>query len=280
MTNFKQLLIKNDVFLFCFVVFAALTTAWAMLMPFDASDSLIHSKYIWGALYQVIAFIGGVYGLVMSRKWGGWKSFLGRSVMLFSLGLIFQCVGQSVYSYYNLVAHIEAPYPSLGDLGYFGSVIFYILGVLALARVSGVRISMKSFNEKFQAILLPLILLVSSYFIFLQGYEFDWSNKLKVFLDFGYPLGQAFYVSIAILTLILSRKFLGGFLKKPIWIFLLALIVQYISDFNFLFQANNGTWKVAGYGDFLYMFSYLCMATSIIYLTQVFGHIKDQNPQQ
>ncbi len=119
-----------------------------------------------------------------------------------------------------------------------------------------------------------MVLLVLSYFIFLQGYQFDFSNKIKIFLDFGYPLGQAFYVSIAILILIMSRKFLGGLMKLPIILFLFALIVQYASDFNFLYSANNNTWHVGGIGDFLYMFSYLCMTMSIVFVIQTFKHIE------
>ena len=276
MNNRTDTLINNPVFIFCTFAFVILGAWWFSLRPLNTSDGLLHGKYIWGSCYQIIAFVGGIYGLIKAQKWGGFKSFLGRSIMFFSLGLLFQCIGQSVYSYYNLVAHIEAPYPSLGDLGYFGSVIFYILGVLSLVRVAGGKVSFKSMGNKFLAVLLPLILLVGSYLVFLQGYSFDWTNKLKIFLDFGYPLGQAFYVSIAILTLSIAQRFLGGLMKTPIILFLIALIVQYASDFNFLFQANKGTWYVGGIGDFLYMFSYLCMAIAIIFVGQVFEHIQDQ----
>ncbi len=265
----------SSVFVLALVLFVIMTIAWYFLQLFNNIDSLLPHKYVWGSLYQIIALIGGLYGIVQSKKWGGSKSTLGRSILFFSLGLIFQCVGQTVYSYYNLFAHIEAPYPSLGDVGYFGSVIWYIAGALSLAHVAGVRVSLKSFASKFQALLIPLVLLGASYYIFLQGYEFDWTNKLKIFLDFGYPLGQAFYVSVAVLTLVLSRKFLGGLLRLPIVLFIVALIVQYLSDFNFLFQVNRGNWFVGGAGDLLYMVAYLCMTVSIIFINQTFRHIQD-----
>ena len=135
MQNRLKFLLKEPVFILSVSIFIVLVGWWYYLQPFNLSDSLLHSKYIWGSLYQILALIGGIYGIFQSKKWGGINSFLGRSILLFSLGLIFQCIGQSVYSYYNLYAQVEAPYPSLGDFGYFGSVILYILGVLSLSLI-------------------------------------------------------------------------------------------------------------------------------------------------
>ncbi len=271
----KNFSIKNVLINVAVAFFVALTIWWFLLHPFSGDDSLVHSKYIWGSCYQIIAIWGGICGLFISRSFGGFKSFLGKSIIFFSLGLLFQSLGQSFYSYYNLFAGVQAPYPSFGDVGFFGSIILYVFGVLYLARVSGVKVSLKSFHNKLQAVAIPLLMLFLSYVIFLKDYTFDWSAKLKIFLDLGYPLGQAFYLSLAILTLILSRNVLGGIMKKPVMLFLFALIMQYISDFNFLYQANHQTWLVGGYGDFLYMFSYLLMALSIIQIGYVLKKIRD-----
>ena len=125
------------------------------------------------------------------------------------------------------------------------------------------------------AVVLPLLMLIISYSTFLVGYQFDWSQPLTIFLDFGYPLGQAVYVSIAILVLLVSRQFLGGMMRKPVLLVLFALIVQYICDSNFLFQANRGTWYAGGPGDYLYAVSYFVMSVSLIYIAMCFKKIKD-----
>ena len=114
-----------------------------------------------------------------------------------------------------------------------------------------------------------------SYSFFLRDYQFDWSNKLKVFLDFGYPFGQAIYVSIAIMALILCKNVLGGIMKKPLTFMLLALVVQYFCDFMFLYQANAGTWYVGGVNDYMYFVSYFLMTISLIYIGGMFDHIKE-----
>jgi len=262
-------------------LFIILTVWWLLLKPFQATDleSITHERYIWGSLYQLIALWGAICGFVISKSWGGTKSVMGRSIIAFSTGLLLQVFGQSFYSYYNLFSQIEAPYPSLGDIGYFGSIFAYIYGVLMLARASGVKVSLKSYANQAKALLIPLILLLFTYIFFLRGYEFDWTDKLKVILDFGYPLGQAFYVSLAILTYFLSRNILGGKMRQPIFYILLALIVQYCSDFNFLYQANQETWYVGGYGDFFYMFSYLIMTMSLIYIEITLRRISDSSAQ-
>lgn len=258
-----------------FALFGVLAIWWLILNPLSTDPSLDHMKYIWGSSYQLIAIWGGVLGIFISQSYGGIKSLLGKSILFFSLGLLFQAFGQSVYSYYNLFANIQAPYPSLGDIGFFGSIIMYIIGALALAKVSGVTFSLKSSTQKIQAFLIPIVMLALSYYLFLKDYTFDFTDKLKIFLDFGYPLGQAFYVAIAILALIFSRKVLGGMMKRPILLFLFSLVLQYICDFNFLFQANNGTWYVGGYGDFLYMASYLLMSLSIIKIGYTLKNIRE-----
>ncbi len=249
------------------IIFFAIVTVWWLTLPNNSDlQDIMNKRFLWGSFYQIMALWGGLVGIVISRSWGGLKSVLGRSALAFSIGLLMQVFGQSVYSYYNLIAEIEAPYPSLGDIGFFGSIPFYIWGVSSLARAAGARVSLRSFNNQIWAIVIPLILLSGSYFIFLNNHSYDWSAPLTTILDFGYPLGQAFYVSLVILTLLLSRNVLGGLMRGPIVFFLFALVVQYLADFNFLYQASRGTWYVAGYGDYLYAIAYLIMSLALIYL--------------
>lgn len=264
----------TDVALLLLVI---VTIWWIILHPFTPSDVdvVVQQRYIWGSLYQLIALWGAICGIFIAKLWGANRSVIGRAVIAFTIGLLLQNLGQTIYSYYNLVAHIQAPYPSLGDIGYFGSIFAYLYGAFLLAKASGVSVSLKSYHSKLIAILIPLLMLWASYSVFLGNYDFDWSQPLKIFLDFGYPLGQACYVSVAILTLLLSRDILGGMMRGPILAVLIALIVQYLSDFNFLFQANQGVWYVGGYGDELYALSYFLMAIALMYIGHTFTKIKE-----
>jgi hypothetical protein len=249
--------------IFTAMLFVALSVWWAILY-FGYSGLLEAQNLRWAASYQMLALWGGIFGLLASRPWGGLKSSMGRAIVFFSTGLLLQNFGQSVFSYFNLVSMIEIPYPSLADVGYFGSLVFYVLGAFSLAKVAGVGIRWKNFDGKFQAILIPALMLGFSYYFFLRGYELDWSAPLRMFLDFGYPLGEAIYVSLALMTLLLSRNLLGGIMKRPLVFLMIALVAQYAAEFNFLFQASRMTWLNGGYGDYMYMFSYFLMAISLI----------------
>ncbi|HVW66631.1 MAG TPA: hypothetical protein VHA78_02775 [Candidatus Peribacteraceae bacterium] len=257
------------------IIFALLSFWWFYLKSLDI-DTSRDARQLWGAVYQILAFYGAIAGTYISYKWGGHKSVLGRAVLAFSMGLFLQCFGQTYSSYYVYHYKVESPsYPGIGDIGFFGSVIVYIYGVALLSKISGTRISLRELRYKIWAFLIPTIILATSYALFLRGYEFDFSNVTKIFLDFGYPLGQAIYVSIAIWVLVASRGVLGGIMKKPILFLIAALIFQYFSDFTFLYEANAGTWYVGGINDYMYQTSYLLMTVSLLYLGSIFRKIRE-----
>jgi hypothetical protein len=248
------------------LIFLLFSLWWVAIQIGILSEDFSH-RDIFAATYGLTALYGAIIGIHISLKWGGTSSLVGKSLFLFSFGLLFQEFGQLAYSYYIYFQRIDIPYPSIGDIGYFGSIPIYILGVYYLSKASGTKLS--SLQSKLLVILIPLVLLVSSYYIFLNGYQPDWKHPLAMFLDFAYPFGQAIYISLAILSYILSVKTLGGKLKWPVLSILIALTIQYFADFTFLYQANNGTWTTAGINDYMYLVSYFVMTFALL----TFGNV-------
>lgn len=228
------------------------------------------------SIYGVMALWGGIWGFIIANKWGGFKSVMGKALIMFSLGLFAQVFGQIAYAYLSFFKGIEVPYPSIGDIGYFGSIPLYILGIIFVSQASGVKIGLKSFANRLQAIIIPLIMLGVGYYLFLQEYTVDWSNPVKIFLDFGYPFGQAIYVSLAILTYLLSRGVLGGIMKSKILFILFALVIQFFSDYTFLYQSSRGIWHVGEINDYMYLVAYFIMALSLIQFEIVFKKLKQE----
>ncbi len=256
-------------------IFVLYSTWWFLLRQFDF-DLTRNSRQLWGATYQILAIYGGIVGVLVSKKWGGYKSLVGKALLMFSLGLFLQSFGQTFSSWYVYYFNVESPaYPSIGDIGFFGSVIAYIYGVILLSKVGGIKTSLKKLHNKVWAFVVPVIILSVSYFLFLRGYEFDPSNLLKVFFDFGYPFGQALYVSIAIIALLASKNVLGGIMKRPILFIIFALIFQYFSDFFFLYEANLGVWYVGNINDYLYCASYFLMTLALIRMYVIYNNIKE-----
>lgn len=256
-----------------FVTFIFFTIWWVLLHPDIAPPK--YSGDAFSDTYGVMALIGGIAGIGIAREWGGFKSLMGKSLMFFSLGLLAQALGQLVYSIYFFWLGEEVPYPSLGDIGYFGSVLLYIYAIYCLAKVSGAHISLKSFYNKLFVILIPAAILGLSYYMFLKDYQVDSSAPLTTFLDFAYPLGQAIYIALAILTYTLSRKILGGMMKGPILFVLFALLVQYIADFIFLYQASHETWTAGGISDFIYLTAYFVMALALLSIGKVYKQARE-----
>lgn len=248
-------------------VFLSLLVWWAynhIALTTDHSSNALLADTQW-----VLALVGGVIGIWAAQKWGGIKSVFGKSIFLLSVGLLAQVFGQVVYTYYARVQRIEAPYPSIGDIGFFGSVVFYIAAVYLLAKTAGASIKHTNTVKKVISILLPAILLSASYIVFLKDYEVDWSAPLVVLLDFGYPLGQAVFVSMALLTYFLSRGLLGGIMKTRILLLLAALVVQYAADYSFLYMFSRETWYPGGVSDLIYIVAYLLMGIALIQLASV-----------
>lgn len=251
------------------LVFVMVVTLWWIWL-FASGVKESSQNYYFGATYGLICLFGGIIGLTISAKWGGLSSIIGRAIICLSLGLLTQEFGQLIFSYYNIFLHVEIPYPSLADVGFFGTIPFYIYGISLLAKAAGSKFSLKIVTNQIQVIILPIILLTVSYLVFLRNYEFDWTNPVRIFLDFGYPLGEALYISIAILTYSLSRNLLGGIMKGRILFLVFAFVLQYLAEFNFLYQNSNGTWVNGGYGDYLYFVAYTTMVFGLIRLKSVF----------
>ncbi len=244
---------------------------WGTLQLFvDRHDRLY---YYFSASYGVLAFYGGLCGIHTSLKWGGLKTLLGRAIFMFSLGLFMQEFGQIAYSYYTNINHIQVPYPSLGDIGYFGTIPCYIYGVLLLAKSSGIKITARSYQKKIIALVIPVVTLSIGYFLFLRHYKFNVNDPVKTFLDFGYPLGEAVYISIAIIIFIFSRSILDGIMQSKALFLLIALVIQFIADYVFLYGASG--FYSGSYIDFLYLISYFVMTLALLNLKSLQVRIKN-----
>lgn len=227
--------------------------------------------------YGLIALVGAIIGFVAARKWGGIKTVLGKALVFFSLGLFAQEVGQLVSSYYTQIAKTDLPYPSLGDVAYFGSVILYLVAALFLAKAVAVKFSLKKIEYKAIALLIPFVILAISYMVLLHNYSYDTSHPLTVFLDAGYPIGQACYISVAVIAYLLSRRMLGGVLKSGILLVIFALLVQYISDFTFLYESHRGAYVPGKFDDLFYLIAYFFMAVALARFLSIFNGLKDKN---
>lgn len=244
-------------------LFLILTLYWFISPAISIYTNLGH-RFIFdfGCVYGIVALWGGIRGLVVAKQLRRQKN-LSFALLMFAIGLLLQVFGQLCYSTYSFVWGVIIPYPSVGDIGFFGSVLFYIAGVLFLAKASGVSLKLQTFKNQLLATIVPLLMLLIGYLLFLQDYQLDLSDPIRVFLDFGYPLFQAVYVSVAILIYLLTRDTAGA-TKNQVFLIVIALIWQFICDYTYLYQVSRGTWEVNGLNDYMYLVSYVLMSLAVL----------------
>ena len=258
------------------VIYIALVVFWSWINVSGLKEGCINNLY--GALYPIIALLGGLYGVfVVSKKWGGVKSVVGRGLFFLSLGLLAEVFGQWTWSYYTIIKQIEVPYPSIADIGYFAIIPLYGYAIYNFAIAAGVKVNLRSFQGRLQAILIPILMVLIAYFLFLKDVEIDSSNLLRTFLDFGYPAFEAIAVSIGILTYSLSRNVLGGVMKPKVLYLVFALIVQYVTDYTFLYRAGVGIYYNAGPVDLMYTTSFMVMSLGIFFFSLNRAEPREEN---
>ena len=258
-----RLLLRHPLAKIALLLYFLLLVFWFWIFSVGSIEGLINN--VFGLLYPLISLSGGLFGLLFAaKKWGGFKSVMGKGIIFLSLGLLAEVFGQWAWSYFTIIQQVEVPYPSIADLGYFAIVPFYAYAMYNFSIAAGIKFSLKTYLGKIQAIIVPLVMISVAYFLFLEDVSVDLENPLKTFLDFGYPGFEAIAISIGILTYSLSRNLLGGIMQPRILYFVFALIAQYVTDYYFLYSVGVETYYNGGIVDLMYATSLTIMTLGIV----------------
>jgi len=264
--------LKNDLFAkITFFIFVIYSVFWIFTQT-QPVDDFFHNFF--SDTYAIITIWGGISSLLISKKWGGLKSLLGRAFFMFAFGLFSVTFGQISYTYYYLVHGEDMAYPNIGDLGYFLSIFFYIYGAYLVAESCGIQMKLKNIKSKIISGILLLLILSVPYTIFLQSYKIDFSDLYRLMLDLGTPLFQGVYLFIALTTYLLSKSTLGGVMKNKVLWLLFALLFQYVSDFYYIYQQYYGGWIAGGISEYTFFLSYSLIIMSIIQFGVVFNKLQ------
>lgn len=254
---------KKAVFTFIsYLLFVFYLVWWLWMHFYVEKDSPFHDYY--ADSYGIIAGIGGLLGFYVSRKWGLLKSFVGKSIIFLSAGLFSQFLGQLSYTILFYIYHIENAYPSFGEIFFLASIPLYALGIWYIGKASGLSISLKSFKNRIGALMFPILMIVMSYFLFLRNYDYAGVPIANILLDFFYPIGEAFFVSLAILTFFMTKDLLGGIMKKRVLFILFSLVFQYVADTLFIYETRSNVWIPGGRSDLMFVISYFLMTVGLL----------------
>ena len=242
---------------------AGVFALWLYIFFAGSRDGSIN--YLFSLLFGLTPLFGGSIALYRSKIWGGTKSAVGKATFFIGLGIAFWGVGEAIWSFYNFVLNVPAPYPSFADFGFAPSIFFYGLGALYLSRATGAKYGLRSSVARAFAFIAPFVILAFSYYLLVtvaRGGVLipEGDTDLKAIFDIVYPVGDFVGLAIAVIVSGLSFKYLGGRYLIDIVAILAGLGVMFIADTIFSYTTTVGTYYNANAGD-------LVLATGMFLLT-------------
>lgn len=252
---------RNKIALFS--ILSLFFIVWDLFINIVIPNNELQRGYLTDT-YGVVALVASILGLLVSVNWGGRSSYIGKALIFLSFGLLMQFFGNLSYTLIYYLTNIENPYPAFGEIFYVVSVPLYIVGIWYLAISSGALYRLKTNSGKFITMGITILLLVSSYLLFIYN-KVDMSEPtLNIVLEYYYPLAQTLFVALAVCTYVLSTDLLGGIMRTRVLFILFALIFQYVADGVFLYNTRNDLWQPAGVSDLMFIISYYLMGLGLI----------------
>ena len=251
-----------------FSIFLVLLVAFWIVLFVTGTKSGFYN-YLYSFLFGLIPLFGGIIGISASRMWGGLKSTVGKAIFYIGLGILLWGAGEMIWSYYNFFAGVAAPYPSLADLGFAPSILFYGIGTVYLSVVMGAKFGLRSTRAKVFAVIAPIVIAAISYYVLVvvarHGVVIPvGETPLKAVLDLAYPLGDFVSLTLAVVISGLSFNYLGGAYKYDMICLLLGLVIMFVADSVFSYTTTVGTYYNGNWGDLLLTFGVFLLSFGVV----------------
>ncbi len=258
-----------------FSYYIFLTIFWLALFTQHITSGFYN--YLYSFLFGLIPLVAGVIALIKSKEWGRLSSAIGKAVFFVGLGIFLWGFGELIWSYYNFFLGIEAPYPSLADLGFAPSIFFYGLGTFYLSKATGAKFVLRNKHAKLLVVITLVLTTVISYYILVviarEGIVIQAGETvMKALFDTIYPFGDFLGLAIGTIVSGLSFKYLGGKYKTDIWSILLGLGVMFVADSVFSYTTTVNTYYNGNFGDYLLTTGVFLLSFGILGFCQLKDH--------
>jgi serine phosphatase RsbU (regulator of sigma subunit) len=176
--------------------------------------------------------------------------------IMLGLGLISWVLGQALFTYYDLVLHQAAPFPSLADIGYLGVYPFFLLGILLLpARPVPVASRMRIALDGLM--IMAAAVTFSWYFILGPVIQQGTETTLAKVVSTAYPLADI--VLIACLVILALRPGEHA-LRRAVYVLALAMGSLVVLDSIYAYQTLNETYVTGQVFDIGWPPAYMLIA--------------------
>jgi hypothetical protein len=226
----------------------------------DASSVLKYTIAIFGEF--VIIIISAFIGFKTAKKFT-FKSAIGKSTALISVGILVWGLGNMAWLYYNIFEQIEIPYPSLADVGYLGMIPLAAIGLFILLR--NVKIIFNAITT-LKLVAITIIAFLPIYWLFIQSKMVEDVPEMIKILNVAYPVGDIIFLSLALIILSTIKS---GAMSKPIGALCVGFIIEAIADFIFSWQTSTGTYYAANFGDIFYSLAFFTIGLGMYYINKM-----------
>ena len=230
--------------------------------PSKASPS--SARYVLSNLGQfLIILLAALIGFEGS-KFFTLKSSLGKSTFYISLGILCWGFGALLWLYYNLLAKIEVPYPSIADIGFLAIIPLVVVGLSHLLRYAQIKLN---FATIIRLSILPFLVLIFTFFFFIWDKLAENVGLLTKILNILYPLGDALFLSISLTLLIMTfGSSFGKVLTRSLLVLSLGFAFEAIADFSFSYTTTMGTYYSGNWVDIIFALAFFTIGVGMYLL--------------
>lgn len=225
---------------------------WLFLQIYMPESSIYYTVFTFFLI--ALPLLGIINGILIQKAWGGFESFVGRSVICTSAGLMMWALGMGISTYLEIANH-EIPYPGIPD--YFFVLIdpLYALSLVSIMRFSGARTNMKRVWALFLLFTIPLISIFINFKIFFGSTDYFETIDYPVVFNIIYTFGSVLVMILAVLTIVLSITRLGGKMRLAIYMLFLGIVLQYMGDITYSILLSKDSLYSGNLSDFIYFLS-------------------------
>lgn len=190
------------------------------------------------------------------------KTFLS----IFGVGLISWAVASFIWGYYNIIVHMDIPYPSFAD--YFFILYSLLMGASFWFYFDIFKTKITKESLRDSLLIVSAIYFLIFFVLYKPSYEISMSF-IEVVFNYLYPLLDATILSLAVIALRVEEyKNTTSTLTLVI-----AVLSQVIGDIIFSFRASSNSYWNGDISDLFFLISAIFYFISILRIHKDFIHI-------
>jgi hypothetical protein len=202
----------------------------------------------------LISVLGVLYARRKPRTSAGYFGWILLSFSGFCYG-----IGQCIWTYYEVVLKLNAPFPSLADAGYLAAELFFTIGVFVLFSsrpvVGRVRLLMDS------AITMTSVGALSWYLIMGKLWNQSSTSLLGKLIGVAYPFMDAIALyGVVVLYCSTPRK---STMQRSIALVALGITTIVLADSCYLYQSLDGSYQTGTWLEVGWTFGWLLCANAV-----------------